>query len=304
VDVRPVSSLQHCLAAPVRFEGVGLHSGAPVTLTVLPASADSGIVFVRTDVNPFTARIPALASHVTTTTLGTTLANEAGVSVATVEHLLAALMGLGIDNARVELDGPEVPILDGSSDLYVQRFMAAGTISQNAPRRVIEILQTVAVADGSKTARLEPSDRFELDVTIDFESAAIGTQRVILSPTARDFADDIGAARTFGFLHQVEAMQAAGLGLGGSLDNAIVIDGDVVMNEGGLRFDDEFARHKALDAIGDLALAGAPIRGRYVSRQGGHALNVALVRALLAQPSAWRWSVEAMPVAMLPAAGV
>jgi UDP-3-O-[3-hydroxymyristoyl] N-acetylglucosamine deacetylase len=304
VHQRPVSSLQHTLARPVRFSGVGLHKGAPAVMTVIPAPADSGIVFVRTDENPFAARIPAHVDLVTTTQLGTNLTNEAGVSIATVEHLMAALLALGIDNARVEIDGPEVPILDGSSDVFVQEFLSAGSVSQGAPRRVIEVLETVEVTDGSKTVRLEPAAAFEVDVTIAFDSAAIGTQRVVLAPTAAVFADEMGAARTFGFLHQVEAMHAAGLALGGSMDNAIVVDGDTVLNADGLRFADEFARHKALDAVGDLALAGAAIRGRYVGVQGGHAMNVALVKALFARPQAWRWSLEHAPQQLLAAAGI
>ena len=304
VHQRPVSSLQHTLARPVRLSGVGLHKGAPARMAVMPAPADTGIVFVRTDVNPFAARIPAHVDLVTTTQLGTNLTNEAGVSVATVEHLMAALMALGIDNARIEIDGPEVPILDGSSDVFVRAFLKAGSISQGAPRRLIEVLEPVEAVDGVKSVRLEPAPSFELDVTITFESAAIGTQRVVVSPTAAVFADEMGSARTFGFLHQVEAMHKAGLALGGSMDNAIVVDGDTVLNADGLRFADEFARHKALDAIGDLALAGAPIRGRYVGYQGGHALNVALVKALLARPGAWRWSLEYAPQDLLAAAGI
>lgn len=304
MHIRPVSSLQHTLACPVTFTGVGLHKGEAVLMSVAPAAADTGVVFVRTDVNAFTARIAATADNVTTTQLGTTITNEAGVSVATVEHLMAALMALGIDNARVELDGPEVPILDGSSDMFVQRFLEVGVTTQHAPRRVIEVLDVIEVADGAKHVRLEPAGAFEVDVTIAFESAAIGTQRAVFSPTAAVFANELGSARTFGFLHQVEAMHKAGLALGGSMDNAIVVDGDVVMNAEGLRYVDEFARHKALDAIGDLALAGAPIKGRYVGYQGGHALNIMLVKAMLAAPSKWRWSVEAADLAMLPAAGV
>jgi UDP-3-O-[3-hydroxymyristoyl] N-acetylglucosamine deacetylase len=285
---------------------VGVHSGARARLTFRPAAADTGIVFVRTDVNPFTARIPALASHVTTTQLGTTIANAAGTSVATVEHALAALMAMGVDNALVEIDGPEVPILDGSSDPFVEMISAAGLRAQGAPRRVIEMLAPVEVVRGAKRARLEPHDGpgLRMDVTIDFESRAIGRQHVAFDLSADVFADEVGAARTFGFLHQVEAMRAMGLGQGGSLDNAVVVDGDSIVNEDGLRFADEFVRHKALDAVGDLALAGAPIQGRYVAEQPGHEMNVELVRALLASPGAWRWTVTAVPQELMPAAGV
>jgi UDP-3-O-[3-hydroxymyristoyl] N-acetylglucosamine deacetylase len=258
---------------------------------------------VRVDAPEFARRVPALAERVTTTQLGTTIANSAGTSVATVEHLLAALFGMGVDNCIVEIDGPEVPILDGSSDPFVEMIEMAGLRAQSAPRRMIEVLKSVEVTAGEKVARLEPHDGFELDVMIDFDTRAIGRQRIVFDCTPETFAEELGSARTFGFLHQVEALQKIGLARGGSLDNAIVIDGHAVMNEEGLRFGDEFARHKALDAVGDLALAGAPIKGRYVAEQAGHEMNVALVRALLADPAAWRWSFAPVPMDMLPAAG-
>jgi UDP-3-O-[3-hydroxymyristoyl] N-acetylglucosamine deacetylase len=295
--------LQHTVAVSVSCVGIGLHSGAHVRLTLKPAGIDHGIVFVRTDVPEFARRIPALASKVTTTQLGTTIANSAGTSVATVEHLMAALFGMGIDNAIVELDGPEVPILDGSSEPFIDMINSVGTRVLGAPRRSIEVLKTIEVTHGNKTARLEPFDGFELDVTVDFKSRAIGRQRVVFDCTPKNFAYDLSAARTFGFADQVEAMQSKGLALGGSLENAIVIDGDDIVNTEAMRFDDEFARHKALDAVGDLALAGAPIKGRYVAELAGHEMNVALVRKLLADTSAWRWSFAPLSVEMLPAAG-
>lgn len=304
MHMQQISALQHTLAGSVSCSGVGVHSGAPARLTLRPAAADTGIVFVRTDVAEFARRIPAEVERVTTTNLGTTLANSAGVAVATVEHVLAALSAMGVDNALVEIDGPEVPILDGSSDPFVEMIENTGLRAQGAPRRVLEILAPVTVRQGGKLARLEPHDGRAFDVTIRFDSAAIGEQRVCFELTPESFSTQVGAARTFGFLHQVEAMRAAGLGLGGSLDNAVVVDGDAILNEEGLRFADEFVRHKALDAVGDLALAGAPIRGRYVAAHAGHEMNVALVRALLAQPHAWRWSVSASPVELLAAAGV
>lgn len=305
-----VSALQHTLARPVSCQGVGVHGGIPARLTFRPAAADTGIVFVRLDANPFVARIPAHVDAVTTTQLGTTISNAAGTSVATVEHALAALVAMGIDNVLVEIDGPEVPILDGSSDPFVEMIMTAGIRSQGLPRRVIEILAPVEVVTGNKLARLEPHDAahtgagLRMDVTIDFTSRAIGRQHVAFDLSPDVFADEVGGARTFGFLHQVEQLKAMGLARGGSMDNAVVIDGDAILNEEGLRFADEFVRHKALDAVGDLALAGAPIRGRYVAEQPGHELNVALVRALLAQPDAWRWTVIEADAPMMAAAGV
>lgn len=300
---KSISALQHSLAGSVACAGVGLHSGLAVRMTLKPAGVDHGIVFVRTDVTEFARRIPALASKVTTTKLGTTIANSAGTSVATIEHIMAALFGLGIDNAIVELDGPEVPILDGSSQPFIDMIDSVGMRVLGAPRRTIEITKAIEVRAGDKVARLEPFDGFELDVTVDFKSRAIGRQRIIFDCTPKSFANNLSAARTFGFADQVEAMQAQGLALGGSLENAIVIDGDTIVNADAMRFGDEFARHKALDAVGDLALAGAPIKGRYVAELSGHEMNVALVRALLADSSAWRWSFAPLSVGMLPAAG-
>jgi UDP-3-O-[3-hydroxymyristoyl] N-acetylglucosamine deacetylase len=298
-----ISALQHSLAGSVSCEGIGLHTGQVVRLCLKPAGIDHGIVFVRTDVNKFIRTIPALISKVTTTQLGTNIANSAGTAVGTIEHIMAALFGLGIDNAIIELDGPEVPILDGSSQPFSAMIQSVGTRAQGAPRRSLEILKAVEVRHGNKLARLEPFDGFQLDVTVDFESRAIGRQRLVFDCTPESFADDLGAARTFGFADQVDALQANGLALGGSLENAIVIDGDEIVNQGGLRFEDEFVRHKALDAVGDLALAGAPIKGRYVAERSGHELNAALVRALLADTSAWRWSFSPLAVDSFPAAG-
>ncbi len=303
MQYQSISMLQHTVAVAVSCVGIGLHTGAHVRLTLKPAGVDHGIVFVRTDVAEFARRVPALASKVTTTQLGTTVGNSAGTTVATIEHVMAALFGMGIDNAIVELDGPEVPILDGSSEPFIDMINSVGLRVLGAPRRTIEILKTVEIRSGNKVARLEAFDGFELDVTVDFKSRAIGRQRVVFDCTPKSFAYDLGAARTFGFADQVEAMQAQGLALGGSLENAIVIDGDTIVNTEAMRFDDEFVRHKALDAVGDLALAGAPIKGRYVAELAGHEMNVALVRALLADTTAWRWSFAPLSVEMLPAAG-
>ncbi len=295
--------MQHSLAASVSCDGIGLHSGQHVRMSLKPAGVGHGIVFVRTDVNKFIRSIPALISNVTTTQLGTNIANSAGTSVGTIEHVMAALFGLGIDNAIIELDGPEVPILDGSSEPFSAMIQRAGIRAQGAPRRSLDVLKPVEVRQGNKLARLEPFDGFQLDVTVDFQSRAIGRQRLVLDCTPESFVHDLGSARTFGFADQVDALQANGLARGGSLDNAIVIDGHEIVNQGSLRFHDEFVRHKALDAVGDLALAGAPIKGRYVAERAGHELNAALLRALMAEESAWRWNFSPLAVGKFPAAG-
>lgn len=259
-------------------------------MTVKPAPADTGIVFVRTDELDRDPRVPALAAMVSTTNLGTTLRNGAGVEVATVEHFLAACAGLEIDNLIVEVDGPELPILDGSSAPFVQLLQNAGLKTLPAPRRRIEILERIEVRVGTKSAALEPAEHAEFDVTIRYADAPIGVQHLRYFPGRAAFLDEIAEARTYGFLKDVEKLHAAGRGLGASYDNTVVIDEGRVMNGEGLRFADEFVRHKILDAIGDLALAGAPILGRYVADQPGHELNGQLVRALLDAPHAWRWT--------------
>jgi UDP-3-O-[3-hydroxymyristoyl] N-acetylglucosamine deacetylase len=262
-------------------------------MVLSPAPVDTGIVFVRTDVRGVVDNaIRAHADSVSETRNCTTLANKAGVEIATVEHLMSACAGLGVDNMIVEVDGPEVPILDGSSAPFVQVLLNAGLKEQHAPQRYIRILEPIEVRMGAKSAALLPSDAFEgldLDVTIRFADAAIGVQRRTVQLTAESFLADIADARTFGFMSDVDAMRAAGLGRGASMDNTLVVDAGRVMNPEGLRFDDEFVRHKLLDAVGDLSLAGAPICGRFVADQPGHALNARLVRALLDTPEAWRW---------------
>jgi UDP-3-O-[3-hydroxymyristoyl] N-acetylglucosamine deacetylase len=280
---------QHTIGKPASRDGVGLHTGAPVRLTVRPAEAGEGVVFVRTDVKG-DAGIPAHALKVSTTRLGTNLTNEAGVSVATVEHFLAACAGLGIDNLVAELDGPELPILDGSSAPFVELLAEAGIAEQDEPRRVLKILKPVEVRDGVKFARLSPGKGFEMRVAIDFASKAIGRQTISFAMKPGAFARDIAWARTFGFAREVEALRAMGKALGGSMDNAIVIDGDTILNEGGLKVPDEFVRHKLLDVIGDLFLAGGPIEGLYEGEQPGHALNNRLLHALFADSTAFEWA--------------
>lgn len=273
--------------------GVGVHSGSHVRMVLSPAPVDTGIVFVRSDVRGVSSNaIAAHADNVSETRNCTTICNASGVELATIEHLMSACAGLGIDNLIVEVDGPEVPILDGSSAQFVQVLLNAGVKEQAAARRVIKILEPIEVRMGAKSAALMPSEGFDgldMDVTIRFADPAIGTQRRRVHLTPETFLNEIADARTFGFLADVETMRAAGLGLGASMANAVVVDSGRVVNPEGLRFDDEFVRHKMLDAVGDLSLAGAPICGRFVADQPGHALNARLVRALLDTPEAWCW---------------
>ena len=285
-------AFQHTVRTPAVFAGVGVHTGAYTHVAVRPAAADSGIVFVRTDITDRDNQVLASAEAVCKTQLGTVIGNDAGVTVATIEHLMAAMVMMGIDNAVVELDGPEMPIMDGSSLPFVHILERAGKRMLNAPRRFIEILDTVEVVDGDKRATLKPADGFEMAFEIAFDTAAIGRQYVDLPMDEHAFRREIAECRTFGFLHEVEALRAVGLARGGSLENCVVIDGDRVLNDEGLRRPDEFVRHKALDAIGDLYVLGAPILGRFEGVLAGHGLNNALVRALLAKPSAWRVRVS------------
>jgi UDP-3-O-[3-hydroxymyristoyl] N-acetylglucosamine deacetylase len=233
---------------------------------------------------------PAISEAVSETRLGTVVGNAAGVRVATVEHLMAALCALGVDNAMVEVDGPEIPILDGSAAPIVQALDRAGRRPSPKPRRFLEILKTVEVTDGRKRAALSPCPEFEVAFEIDFASPVIGRQSIDLVVDEPSFRRELADCRTFGFLHEVEALRAAGFAHGGSLASAVVIDNDKVMNPEGLRRPDEFVRHKALDAIGDLYLLGGPLLGRYEGRYAGHGLNNALSRALLADPTAWRFA--------------
>ena len=280
--------LQHTLAGPAVCAGVGVHTGRRVRIAIRPAPVDTGVVFVRSDISGLDNRVPVSADAVTRTQLNTEVSNAAGVAVSTIEHLMAALCALDVDNVVVEVDGPEVPIMDGSALPFVQLLDRAGRRTQEAPRRYIEVLAPVEVREGGKFAALRPSDRFEVAFEIAFPSAAIGRQAVDLAMSERVFRDQLAAARTFGFVHEVEALRRLGLARGASLENAIAIEGDAILNPEPLRFRDEFVRHKALDAIGDLYVMGAPVIGRFETRFGGHALNNVLVRALLADRSTWQ----------------
>ncbi|HEY7798800.1 MAG TPA: UDP-3-O-acyl-N-acetylglucosamine deacetylase [Hyphomonadaceae bacterium] len=279
-------SRQHTIAKPASLSGAGVHSGGPVRLTIRPAGEGEGVRFVRTDAGGAVIRASALA--VSTTMMGTNL-TSGDVSVATVEHFLAACAGVGVDNIIAELDGPELPIADGSSKPFVDLLLQAGVVEQGAPRRVLRITKPVEVRDGVKFARLSPAKQFEMRIAIDFASKAIGRQTIsfVMKPGA--FAKEIAWARTYGFKKDAEALYAQGKALGASLDNTIVVDGDAILNEGGLQAPDEFVRHKLLDVIGDLSLAGGPIEGLYEAEQPGHALNNRLLRAVFADASAFAW---------------
>ncbi|MHC0054094.1 UDP-3-O-acyl-N-acetylglucosamine deacetylase [Actibacterium sp. D379-3] len=297
--------MQTTLKSNAVFSGVGLHSGQPVRMTVRPASAEYGIWFRRTDVLGLDPLIPARWDAVLPSKLCTRLANEDGVSVSTVEHVMAALAGCGIQNALIEIDGPEVPILDGSSAPFVAGFMARGLQPLEAPNRAIRILRPVEVMNGAARARLEPAETLEIDFHIEFADAAIGRQDKALNMANGAFVRELCDSRTFCRQADVDAMRANGLALGGNLENAVVVEGDKVLTPGGLRHDDEAVRHKMLDALGDLALAGAPILGRYTGHRAGHALTNSLLRALFAQPDAYRMEIcDARIARRLPGVGV
>lgn len=280
--------MQHTLARPAAFTGLGIHTGRAVRAEIHPAPSGSGIRFSRTDVDNTRRVVAAQGDQVCSTRLGTQIGNPDGVTVSTVEHLMAAFAAVAIDNAWVELDGPETPIMDGSCAPFLRILDRAGRRRQDATRRYIEILEPVIVGDGDKSASLAPADQFEVAFEILFDTPAIGRQSVDLIIDEAAFRRELADCRTFGFLGEVQALRAAGLARGGSLDNVVVIEHGRVMNPEGLRRPDEFARHKAVDAIGDLYLLGAPIIGRYEGRYAGHALNNALVRALMDRPRAWR----------------
>lgn len=275
---------QRTVAKRVSVTGIGLHSGKPASLALAPAAPDSGITFVRMDLG---VEIPARADAVVDTLLSTSL-GAGSARVATVEHVLAALSGLGIDNCRVEVDGPEIPILDGSAAPFVFLVREAGVERQRAGKRFLVVDQPVEVREGDKLARLDPASEMSVRFTVDFDHPLVTDQTFEFHFSDGRFAREVAPARTFCFLRDIEYMKSRGLAQGGSLDNAIVIDEFSILNPEGLRFPDEFARHKVLDAIGDLSLIGMPIIGAFVARKSGHAMNQELVRKVLATPASHR----------------
>ena len=295
---------QKTLKSSISCTGIGLHTGARVTMTLRPAEVDHGIVFRRTDVTGPAALVAATWRHVVDTRFCTAVANEAGVRVGTIEHLMAALAGCEIDNAVIDVNGPEVPVMDGSAAPFVFLIECTGVVEQAAPRMAIEILHRVAIADGERSVSLTPGSGFSLSFEIDFDNPLIRQQSMLIELDNGSFKSEISRARTFGFDAQIGALRKAGLARGGSLDNAVVISGNRVVNEEGLRYADEFVRHKVLDSIGDLYLGGAPIIGHFRGVRSGHTLNNQLLRRLFAQRLAWRFVEQSDDLAVAgPAVG-
>nr|WP_256478455.1 UDP-3-O-acyl-N-acetylglucosamine deacetylase [Notoacmeibacter sp. MSK16QG-6] len=299
----------------VEFESTGVHSGRLVRMECHPADADTGIVFYRTLDDGRVVSLPAKAASVVATSFATVLGAPCGTSVATIEHLMAAAMGCGIDNMIVEIDEGEVPIMDGSSRAFVEGFLEAGIRTLSAPRRYMKILNPVRVQSGLSYAEFLPSDGMRFDVAIDFANPVIGAQHAVLDMKAETFQCEFAFARTFGFMKDVEGLWAAGFALGASLENTVVVgDDERVVNPGGLRGADEFVRHKLLDAVGDVALAGMPFIGTFRSYRSGHRINAMALKALMADKSAWRIESEktgsavrasamAVPMAAAPSLG-
>lgn len=279
--------MQHTLKKTVSIEGIGLHSGVPVKLTMKPADPDYGIVFKRVDVTDKNSLIPAKWDHVVDTRLCSVIGNADKVTVGTVEHLMAALRACGIDNVLIEINGPEVPILDGSSVLFIEAIETVGTQVQSQPRRAIRVLKEVTYKEGDKVVTLSPSNTPSYSGQIDYDNPVIGSQRYQIKLVNGNFKHDLADCRTFCLLKDVEMMQANGLAQGGSLDNAVVVDDHGVMNEGGLRCHDEFIRHKLLDAVGDMSLCGGLLLGAYESSRAGHDMNYKALCALFSDNTAW-----------------
>src|SRR6187399_2078257 len=282
-------SRQTTLRSQATVTGVGVHSGLPVSLTLGPAPVDAGFIFVRTGLDDADREVPAIAGSVIATEFATVLGDREGPLVSTAEHVLAALRGMGVDNAAIEVDGPEVPIMDGSSAAFVAAIDQAGIVTQSATRRFIQVLKPVRVAIGDSFGELRPhAGGFRVEIEIDFANPVIGRQSFALDLNPESFRREISRARTFGFMNDVARLWSAGFALGASFENTVVLDDSRLLNSEGLRYSDECARHKALDAIGDLALSGLPLLGAYRSVRGGHKLNHAVLTALMADRSAWR----------------
>ncbi|WP_439924735.1 UDP-3-O-acyl-N-acetylglucosamine deacetylase [Nitrobacter sp. JJSN] len=286
---------QTTLRSRATVTGVGVHSGSPVSLTLGPASIDAGFIFVRNGADGNDRRVRAVAKSVTSTEFATVLGDQQGPLVSTAEHVLAALRGIGVDNATIEIDGPEVPIMDGSSAAFVAAIDQAGIVEQSAARRFIQVLKPVRVTRGDAFGELRPYGRgFRVEVEIDFANPVIGRQEYAVDLNPESFRREISRARTFGCMNDVAKLWSAGFARGASFENSMVFDDERLLNTGGLRYADECARHKVLDVIGDLALAGMPLIGDYRSVRGGHKLNHAVLTALMADRTAWR-VVEGQP---------
>jgi UDP-3-O-[3-hydroxymyristoyl] N-acetylglucosamine deacetylase len=288
---------QKTVADRVEVRGSGVHSAAPARIVIHPAESDHGVVFLRTGMQDGSDRlIEADWRNIRQTALCTVIGDRAGATIATIEHLMAAFAGLGVDNALVEIDGPEAPIMDGSAAQFVDAIDSVGLVTQARRRKFLKVLKSVYVEHGRARAELKPWDAgFRVDVEIDFEGAAIGRQKRVFDIDPQSFRAEIAKARTFGFVCDVKKLWAAGFALGSNLDNSVAIDGDRVLNPEGLRYRDEFVRHKALDALGDLSLAGAPILGAYVAHRPGHSLNAAMLAALFADTANYEIVEAAAP---------
>lgn len=278
---------QKTIKTAIQCSGVGVHSGETVSLTLRPAPANTGIIFNRTDITDKNPIVKAAWNNVVDTRMCTVIGNDDGVTIGTIEHIMSALQGSQIDNLIIDIDNVEVPIMDGSAEPFAFLIDCAGIQELEAPRRFIKILEEVRIDDGDKTAIFTPDTHTSYQFDIDFDHREIGTQKRSLTLVNGNFRGDIARARTFGFTHEVEALRKAGLARGGSLDNAIVLDETKILNKSGLRYKDEFVRHKILDAIGDLYLAGMPILGHYHGIKAGHAMNNKLLHALFAQPDSF-----------------
>ncbi len=288
IDIFNNLNNQQTIAQPVSVKGIGLHSGVEVSMKLYPAEVDFGIKFIRTDLATNNI-IDALWSNVTNTKLSTTISNESGASVSTIEHLMSALSGLHIDNIKIEINGPEVPIMDGSSIKFVDLIDQTSTQNLSKKRKILKIKKNIKVENNNSSVELKPNNQFSIDFEIDFPSKLVSKQSCQLQLINGNYKTDIASARTFGFERDVDMLRSNGLALGGSLDNAVVIGEGKILNAEGLRFKDEFVRHKILDSIGDLYLAGSPIQGYFFGNKSGHHLNNLLLRSLFADKNNYEY---------------
>ncbi|MBI29263.1 MAG: UDP-3-O-acyl-N-acetylglucosamine deacetylase [Alphaproteobacteria bacterium MarineAlpha5_Bin11] len=288
ITEKKISNKQKTLKQSFNFEGIGLHSGITSKVTVYPERDDYGIVFIRKNLSK-NNEIRAHWSNVTSTKLCTTISNNSGASVQTIEHLMSALSGMHIDNAKIEVEGPEIPIMDGSAEPFVKLIEKVGVIDQSKDRKYIRVLKEVIVEGEDDFVKIRPHNKFSVEFEIDFPSNVISNQSCHLQMINGNYKEDISKARTFGFIEEVDKLRSLGFALGGSLDNAIVIDKDNILNKEGLRYADEFVRHKILDSIGDLYLAGSPVIGYFEARKSGHKLNNKLLEKLLSKKSNWTY---------------
>ena len=279
---------QKTIKSKVTCSGIGLHSGLNVKMSLLPAKVDSGINFKRVDVDKNKSKIPASYKNVVDTKLGTTIANEFGMKISTIEHLMAAIWGCDIDNLNIEVDGSEIPIMDGSSEPFVFLIECAGIDIQNKARKIIKITKEISVKDEDKTIIVKPAENFSIDLNINFDSTQIKKQKYSFHPNHTSFKNDLCCARTFGFQDEIQMLRDVGLAKGGSLDNAIIVGKDNILNKEGLRYNDEFVRHKLLDFIGDLYLAGHYIVGKFKAFKSGHSINNKMLHQIFSDDSFWK----------------